>query len=855
MKTQIKAILCSTLILAAAAFCGGAETNAGGSGLLRLSSPLDYQVVQRTTRDEGRLTVAGAFMPETKGAALPDTLELRVQGKTDSGDLPDKWQPLPCDARVPAFRGEITLPAGGWYRVEVRALLQGAVMASAVVEHVGAGEVFVIAGQSNSANYGEERQTPESGLVAAFDGTAWRLAADPQPGAGGTKGSFVPAFGDALAGRLHVPIGIVAMGIGSTSVREWLPAGTPLTRLPTVTRNVVTVGPAQWEAAGKIFTGFTERMKLLGPQGFRAVLWHQGESDAKQSDPERGLSGGLYHQNLEQLIRDSRRAVGWEAPWFVAQVSYHNPDDVASADIREAQKSISDDGLAMPGPDTDTLTGDMREKNGAGIHLSAKGLREHGRLWAEKVAPWLEQQLAAAAVAAHAAPRAGARADTLRPATPEEMQWWRDAKFGLFIHWGPVSVKGTEISWSRVGHPFDHHGKQTVPAAEYDQLYKQFNPVKFDADAWMRMAANAGMKYVVFVAKHHDGFSMWDTKLRDYNIMHSPFGRDLCREIADAAHKNGLKLGFYYSTRDWSHPDYLKDGNAKYDEYYRGQVRELLSNYGRVDMLWFDHVAGNWRDYRFDELFRTIYGLQPAILVNNRAAKFILPTEDKPTPEISAMVRGDFDTPEQKIGKFQPNRAWESCMTLTVAPDGGWSYRPDGHMRSFDECLRMLVSCVCGDGNLLLNIGPPPTGEIDPAQVALLGQMGKWLAKYGESIYATRGGPLANGDWGGATYRANKVWLHVQKWNGDTLQLEPLSATIKSSRVLTGGEATVTQTADHIQVVLPAARQDPLDTIIELTLDRPVAETDKAGSKPAALGKQASAPAPAPARPGGAVSN
>jgi alpha-L-fucosidase len=264
-------------------------------------------------------------------------------------------------------------------------------------------------------------------------------------------------------------------------------------------------------------------------------------------------------------------------------------------------------------------------------------------------------------------------------------------------------------------------------------------------------------------------------------------------------------------------------------------VRELLSNYGKVDMLWFDHVAGNWRDYRFDELFKMIYELQPGILVNNRAAKFITKTDDKPSPEAAAMVRGDFDTPEQKIGKFQTNRAWESCVTMTEAKGGGWSYRPDGRTRSFDECLRMLVNCACGDGNLLLNIGPPPTGVIDPAQVQVLKQMGRWLAKYGDSIYATRGGPLVNGEWGGATFRGNKVWLHVLKWNGDALQLDPLKETVKSARVLTGGDAKVDQTENGLKITLPTAQQNPLDTVIELTLDRAVIQNENTTPKTARL--------------------
>ena len=205
----------------------------------------------------------------------------------------------------------------------------------------------------------------------------------------------MPLFGDDMVEQFHVPIGVVAMGIGSTSVREWLPAGVSFSRLPPLTRNVVTIGPGQWESSGKIFDNFTARMKQLGLNGFRAVLWHQGESDANQADPERTLPGALYRQYLEELISDSRKEIGWNAPWFVATVSYHSSSDTSSPDIRAAQKAVCDDGFAFSGPDTDTLTGKMREKNGAGIHLSAAGLKAHAQLWVEKVSPWLEQQVAA----------------------------------------------------------------------------------------------------------------------------------------------------------------------------------------------------------------------------------------------------------------------------------------------------------------------------------------------------------------------------------------------------------------------------------------------------------------------------
>lgn len=355
------------------------------------------KVFQRSTRAGGTLIIAGTVLSEGKDIQPPDALGVLVSGKSAFGNLKSVWQPLPFDARVAGFRAQIPLPAGGWYRVQIRALRHGTAVATFEVEHVGMGEVFVIAGQSNSANYGEERQTPHAGLAASFDGAGWRPANDPQPGAGGNRGSFIPPFADAMAERFQVPIGIVATGVGGSSVREWLPPGAPVSRLPTITHHVVTTGSNQWAAAGKIFVKFTDRMKQLGPFGFRAVLWHQGESDANQADPQRTLPGDLYRQNMEQLIRDACQAIGWEAPWFVAQVSYHSPIDVASPDIRAAQKALWDAGLALPGPDTDALTGAMREKNGAGIHLSAKGLVEHGRLWVEKVAPWLELQLDKAA--------------------------------------------------------------------------------------------------------------------------------------------------------------------------------------------------------------------------------------------------------------------------------------------------------------------------------------------------------------------------------------------------------------------------------------------------------------------------
>mgnify|MGYP002260297282 CR=1 FL=1 len=254
---------------------------------------------------------------------------------------------------------------------------------------MGIGEVFLVAGQSNSANHGSERQTPTSGLVSAFDGAKWRIANDPQPGASGGGGSFVPAFGDALASRLGVPIGVASIGQGATSVREWLPKGERMTKEPTTGAHVRAVEPGVWASTGELFALVEGRSKALGPWGARAMLWHQGESDAGQARAgypvDRQLSGTEYRAFLEALIRASRVVAGYELPWVTAQATYHSEDDPSDEEFRSAQKALWDSGLAIPGPDTDELRLSYRD----GVHFNARGLRRHGEAWAERVGAWL----------------------------------------------------------------------------------------------------------------------------------------------------------------------------------------------------------------------------------------------------------------------------------------------------------------------------------------------------------------------------------------------------------------------------------------------------------------------------------
>ena len=349
---------------------------------IRLDSPLDWQVFQRDSKALGRVDVRG-------GSQAVEHLEVRFEGK---GDSAADWQRVPLAADG-TFSSTIELPAGGWYRCQVRGLAGGNAVTETNVAKVGVGEVFVVAGQSNSANHGEQQLQPTSGKVAAFDGGRWQAANDPQPGASGGGGSFLPPLGDALVERFGVPIGFVACGIGATSVREWLPAGTTFPAPPTLTGRVRQLADGRWESDGAAYAMLVERMKSLGPGGFRAVLWHQGESDANQQAPSRTLPGKLYREYLTAIIAASRRDIGRHIPWFVAQASYHVPGDEASPDIRAAQAAICSDGTALAGPDSDSLKMEWREAGGQGVHFSGPGLKEHARLWLEKITSWLDGQL------------------------------------------------------------------------------------------------------------------------------------------------------------------------------------------------------------------------------------------------------------------------------------------------------------------------------------------------------------------------------------------------------------------------------------------------------------------------------
>jgi hypothetical protein len=373
------------LILLACLSIGLLHAQTNDEVKLNLLSPQDYQVFQNHGTNGGRIVIECALDTKARGVLSNlDRLEARLTGS-------DAWTPLPFDNRVRRFRSELPAPAGGWYRLEVRLASKGEIAATAPVGHVGVGEIFVIAGQSNSPNHGEEKQRAKDPRVVAFGDGHWQPAVDPEPGASGKGGSFMPAFGDAMAARFNVPIALVPVGVGSTSVREWLPAGDAVAAPSDTGRNIVMVGSNSWAAVGELFDHLVAAQKQFGPDGFRAVLWHQGESDSHEP-ADRQIIPAQYRQYLQRVIEASRAAAGWRVPWFVAQASYHSPTDQGSPEVRAAQYSLVKDGIAFAGPNTDDLGPEFRQNNGQGVHFNARGLQRHGELWANVVGTWLAKE-------------------------------------------------------------------------------------------------------------------------------------------------------------------------------------------------------------------------------------------------------------------------------------------------------------------------------------------------------------------------------------------------------------------------------------------------------------------------------
>jgi alpha-L-fucosidase len=403
--------------------------------------------------------------------------------------------------------------------------------------------------------------------------------------------------------------------------------------------------------------------------------------------------------------------------------------------------------------------------------------------------------------------------------------WWRDAKFGLFMHWGVYSIlgRGEWVQWS-----------EQIPVDEYAKLAGQFNPDKFDPDAWAALAKAAGMKYTVLTARHHDGFALFDDPGSNFTSMQSAAHRDFVADYVKAVRKAGLRVGLYYSPLDWRYPGFFFPGiyrpNAEeLRAQYHRQLNELGSNYGKLDILWFDGGGGDWLGFggvsftggwharpkgqrytgsfswQDDEAVANLRKLQPSIILNDRTD-----------------AAADFRSREgdRALGDFESRYPWELCTTITEGP---WGYDPRAKIKSLDHLIRLFVSAVGRDGNFILNVGPRPDGQIDPAQAQRLREIGAWLDRYGESIYATRGGPYLPGDFGVSTYRGKTIYLHILNPVGATLALPSLPTKILSCSALTGGEAACQQSETGVTVTL-SGNPTAIDTIVAITLASPAAE-------------------------------
>jgi alpha-L-fucosidase len=417
------------------------------------------------------------------------------------------------------------------------------------------------------------------------------------------------------------------------------------------------------------------------------------------------------------------------------------------------------------------------------------------------------------------------------------MAWWRDARFGMFIHWGLYAVPAGDYNGKRskeIGEWIMSWAN--IPRAQYEQFAPKFDPEKFDAAEWVRIAKDAGMKYLVITSKHHDGFSMFDSAVTRYDIVDAtPFKKDPMRALADECRRQGLKFAFYYSIMDWHHPSQYVDAPGKdptagngqtrmregrkqeYVDYMKAQLKELVTKYDPA-VLWFD---GEWVDWWTEEdgqdLYKYVRSLKPDILINNRVGKGRKGMEG--LNKADRVYAGDFGTPEQQIpASGLPGVDWESCMTMNDT----WGFKSyDENWKSSERLIRNLVDIVSKGGNYLLNVGPTAEGVIPAPSVERLAAMGQWMKVNGEAIYGTTASPFATQlTWGRATRKGNTIYLHVFDWPADgTLKVPSLDAQPASASLL-GSDAklTIENTSDGFTIKLPTTPVNPIASVIRVQL-------------------------------------
>jgi alpha-L-fucosidase len=402
------------------------------------------------------------------------------------------------------------------------------------------------------------------------------------------------------------------------------------------------------------------------------------------------------------------------------------------------------------------------------------------------------------------------------------MAWFRQARFGMFIHWGVYSVPAGEWKGkTNYGEWFLEETK--MPVSGYEKFARQFNPVKFDAKEWVQIAKNAGMKYIVITSKHHDGFGMFRSSLTDWCIKSTPFQRDPLKELSLACRKAGITLCFYHSIMDWHHPDWgtrrayndLATGTPdmdRYTTYMKGQLKELLTGYGPLGILWFDgEWESPWTHERGADLYNYVRRLQPRIIVNNRVGKgragMAGMDKDKGV--------GDYGTPEQEIPPtgFGPGVDWESCMTM----NNHWGYnKADQNWKSARTLIRNLIDCASKGGNYLLNVGPTSEGLIPDPSVERLAAIGAWMKANSQAIYGTSASPFKQLAWGKCTQKPGILYLHVYDWPANGELLVPISNPVKRAYLLgeRSKKLTVQSSTNGQLLLVPATAPDANATVV-----------------------------------------
>jgi len=411
----------------------------------------------------------------------------------------------------------------------------------------------------------------------------------------------------------------------------------------------------------------------------------------------------------------------------------------------------------------------------------------------------------------------------------ERMEWWREARFGMFIHWGLYSVPAGEWEGS-TNHAEWIRTTARIPIETYDQYVDQFNPTKFDATEWVSMAKNAGMKYIVITSKHHDGFCLFNSDYTEFDIMSTPFKRDIMKELSEACRDKGIKICWYHSIMDWHHPDYLprrgwetdrlSEGAefGRYIEYMKGQLAELLTNYREIGVLWFD---GEWEDTWTHEMGVDLYdyvkGMQESIIINNRVDKGRRGMEGMTKP---GEFRGDFGTPEQEIpATGLPGIDWETCMTM----NNHWGYNSfDNNWKTEEDLIRKLADIASKGGNFLLNIGPKSDGTFPQESIDRLKTIGDWMSVYGESIYGTGASLFEELPWGRSTHKTigkgTRIYLHVFDWPQDLVLSVPALDGKPVRAYNMGGMKKLKFESDGstIKIILPDTPPDKYNSVIIL---------------------------------------